>query len=403
MNRNQWIILFVALGVHAVLICYLPLALMNIQLGVLGGFHDYEMFSEMVQAVLQNPVNLYPSSYLYLPAGFYILLVTTPLGLVGYLVVEVIILIIPLFVLGDIVSKKTSSLLVFTVLALLLVAGYYYTYNYRAANMKNYALVFLCLAYWLVKEKKNPILAEICLGMTASLVPYLIFILIFYILREFSWKKALRTVIIFIGLNNLFLIAPELIFRYFNYVVVGFSFQSELLYGGVFDAGFGLFTYFRFLAPDYDLPILLVGVAGLAVATLYLLVKKYTTSDFILYDIILTIMFYGMIEWQHATFLFPPLLIFFAVKYPLQVKVNSLKKLIIEWLPALCVFGLSFPIPSELLWFLPDFLEPFRRLIFSLVFFIVTLKFGLLQPSLPLRSEGGKTESLGAKIQKETE
>ncbi len=64
---------------------------------------------------------------------------------------------------------------------------------------------------------------------------------------------------------------------------------------------------------------------------------------------------------------------------------------------------LSFPIPSELLFFLPDFLEPFRRLLFSLIFFIVTLKFGLLQPSLPLRSEGGTTESMGAKIQNDTD
>jgi hypothetical protein len=39
----------------------------------------------------------------------------------------------------------------------------------------------------------------------------------------------------------------------------------------------------------------------------------------------------------------------------------------------LCVLGLSFPIPSGLLSFLPEFLEPFRRLSFILIYFFFTL------------------------------
>ncbi len=386
MDRKHLLIVITAYLFHFFVIFILPL-LTVLQDEWIGSYDwkDYGIFmTYIVKPFLTDPRTIYGEFFNWFPVYVYVYLPFYYMNVDSFVIVQALVFFPCVYYCGELLSRKNLDIKVFTIFMFLFVGMWVYTYNYRAANDKLFVLCFLVMALWGIEKKKHPLIPLIGLTMVVSRILYFAPMLLYYIVEDFNWKKTLMAIGVFLGLNSLFVLYPQLIWSFANNALSLSTEESFLAgeSGGYVNASFGLFMYLRVIFPQYIDVSFIIGAGILFCSYIWLWWKKYPLIDYCLYLPILTTMFFPVIEFQHVAFLIPPLMLFYFRNWPLTFKGQKLISIpmLRQWLPFICLIGMAFPIPVGLIDFLPIYLQPFRVLIFSISFFVLTLKKGLLWP-----------------------
>src|SRR5271157_1997802 len=387
-NRQQKVVFLAAFAFHVLLISYLVFLTILKDQWAASNQGDFNIFMGFTAQFLKDPASVYTVTginFNWLPVYLFYYMLFLNSNVYVFNLVQALLFGPCLYYAGQLLAKKNLHPLIFAVLMFLFAGMWIFTNNYRVGNDKILPLFFLLLALWAVDEKKHPVIAAIGFTMLISRIVYFAPLFIYYVLDNFSWKKLVYSVAVFVGANCLFLIYPPLIWTFlqngFGVNTSGFVSGPEFYY----NAPYGLFVYLRLFLPEYANVTFYIGICLLFGSFFWLWWRKYPLTDMIVYYPILAIMFFPVLEHTHFTYLLPPLMIFYFWNYPCSIQddrgnISISMGTILQWVPFLCLVLMAFPIPAGLVTGFPPAIQPFRILLFSIGFFVLTLKKGLLWP-----------------------
>lgn len=364
-----------------------------------------------------HPERMYDSGFLYLPGASYLffpfVLTSFDVSLVFLFVAQVAAFFYVLITFARLTDRLDNPRLEY-LLVLLFASGVYWGYNYRVSNFKVLVLFFVVLAVrgeLLGDDRERGGGADerhgsevevgkggrgvkgvggfdraeagsiFCQVVATSLIVYLLPLLAYKVLKDFSWKKLAFASAAFVAWNSAFFL-PGVLSGFVgvmtnNLMDPGWYTQYEL-------AGHGLFLYLKYL---WNVPVwTFLGLGVLLGSVPVFLWQGETSAKFTLFYHLLVLAFYTHVEWQHFAFLVPPLFFLLVAYWPMPTlsdkSVPGLAKLddqhlvatLREVVPLLCLAGLSFPIPSSVLAAMgvPEVLQPWKRLTFVVLFFAFT-------------------------------
>lgn len=354
---------------------------------------DFRIDWETARLVLSDPSKIYPGEFYYMPAWA---LAFVPFGLgpmevAGwwFLIVQVALFGFVLYYFCVVADRVVKSDGVFLLLVVVFAVGVHYNYNYRVANAKMFALFFFTLSVWAEREGKPFWVTALGAVMGTSMVVYAAPLLVYLAASDFHWKRVVTLASTFVACNALFFV-PGVAGSYASFLFSTTD-PSNPVHLHYQYPDYALFTYLKVV---WEVPHVFFMGVGVMLACLALFYLRRLPYDHVAtYYFALVFVFYAHMEWQHYSFIVPLLFFHVVDNYALPDRLASLRGWVDGWrglVPYACLVGLSFPVPSSLLGFLPEPLLPWKRLAFSVTFFAWTFPRLARSPKNPGGASSGR-------------
>ncbi len=229
-------------------------------------------------------------------------------------------------------------------------------YDHRVHNLKPMVAFFIVGFLWSSEKFQSCIVPCLFLALMVSFTLYLVPVVLFYLIKPFDLKKILYFCVIFIAFNFPFLLELNLITGYINYSLFFF----EVGYDAFYLSQYNLLIYISYLT-NVNLSLLgyILIFATFIVSLKYLDFREYT----MIYPFILILFFVNFVIWRHYAVILPILYLYCVEYFSIERDTNW------KYLPFICLFGLSFPIPlNYMALILPELLAPISSVLFIVAF-----------------------------------